>query len=131
MPISTDSESFEREARDDSRERRSSDGDRLAAIDLDEVEGEGGVPGGEDDPLVNEKDEAVTWMTLPHKGQLAVLTLSRLSEPLVQTSLQVSYATVLIPGMDAHRLDHRHTCFTNSDHSMKTSPTRRLLRRLV
>ncbi|KAN0102221.1 MFS general substrate transporter [Hyaloscypha variabilis] len=88
MPISTDSESFEREERDDSRERRSSDGDRLAAIDLDEVEGEGGVPGGEDDPLVNEKDEAVTWMSLPHKGQLAVLTLSRLSEPLVQTSLQ-------------------------------------------
>ena len=97
MPISTDSESFEREERDDSRERRSSDGDRLAAIDLDEVEGEGGVPGGEDDPLVNEKDEAVTWMSLPHKGQLAVLTLSRLSEPLVQTSLQVSNATVLIP----------------------------------
>jgi hypothetical protein len=32
--------------------------------------------------------QAVTWSSLPHKRQLAVLTLSRLSEPLVQTSLQ-------------------------------------------
>ena len=30
----------------------------------------------------------VTWASLPHKGQLAVLTLARLSEPLTQTSLQ-------------------------------------------
>lgn len=38
----------------------------------------------------NEKGEKniVTWRSLPHKGQLAVLTLARLSEPLVQTSLQ-------------------------------------------
>lgn len=34
------------------------------------------------------KEEEVTWMSLPHKRQLAVLTLARLSEPLVQTSLQ-------------------------------------------
>jgi hypothetical protein len=32
--------------------------------------------------------EVVTWMSLPHKRQLAVLTAARLSEPLVQTSLQ-------------------------------------------
>ena len=31
---------------------------------------------------------AVTWASLPHKGQLAVLTLARLSEPLTQSSLQ-------------------------------------------
>ena len=30
----------------------------------------------------------VTWMSLPHKAQLAVLTFARLSEPLMQTSLQ-------------------------------------------
>lgn len=37
----------------------------------------------------NEKEKRiVTWRSLPHKGQLAVLTLARLSEPLVQTSLQ-------------------------------------------
>ena len=34
------------------------------------------------------KKEVVTWMSLPHKRQLAVLTVARLSEPLVQTSLQ-------------------------------------------
>lgn len=33
-------------------------------------------------------DEKVTWSSLPRKGQLAVLTLARLSEPLTQTSLQ-------------------------------------------
>lgn len=32
--------------------------------------------------------EVVTWMSLPHKRQLAILTAARLSEPLVQTSLQ-------------------------------------------
>jgi hypothetical protein len=32
--------------------------------------------------------EVVTWMSLPHKRQLAILTVARLSEPLVQTSLQ-------------------------------------------
>jgi len=36
------------------------------------------------------KEELVTWRSLPHKGQLAVLTMARLSEPLVQTSLQVN-----------------------------------------
>jgi hypothetical protein len=29
------------------------------------------------------------WMDLPRKRQLAILTIARLSEPLVQTSLQV------------------------------------------
>ena len=35
-----------------------------------------------------EKRETVRWRDLPEKGQLTVLTLARLSEPLVQTSLQ-------------------------------------------
>jgi hypothetical protein len=34
------------------------------------------------------REEVITWMSLPHKKQLAVLTLARLSEPLVQSSLQ-------------------------------------------
>lgn len=36
------------------------------------------------------KDEPVTWKSLPKRSQLVILTLARLSEPLVQTSLQVS-----------------------------------------
>lgn len=38
--------------------------------------------------LQKEKKEAVSWKDLPHKTQLVVITLTRLSEPLVQTSLQ-------------------------------------------
>lgn len=33
-------------------------------------------------------EKPVTWRTLPNKGQLAILTFARLSEPLAQTSLQ-------------------------------------------
>ncbi|KAJ6140612.1 hypothetical protein N7470_010408 [Penicillium chermesinum] len=33
-------------------------------------------------------EKPVTWSSLPKKGQLAILTLARLSEPLTQTSLQ-------------------------------------------
>lgn len=35
-----------------------------------------------------EEEKPVTWMSLPKKGQLAILTFARLSEPLAQTSLQ-------------------------------------------
>jgi hypothetical protein len=49
----------------------------------------------DEDPLqielpVKKKDKPVTWMSLPHKSQLAILTVARLAEPLVQTSLRVS-----------------------------------------
>jgi hypothetical protein len=37
-----------------------------------------------------EKEKLVSWMSLPRKSQLAILTLARLSEPLVQSSLRVS-----------------------------------------
>jgi len=37
-----------------------------------------------------EKEKPVTWKSLPRKSQLAILTLARLSEPLVQSSLRVS-----------------------------------------
>jgi hypothetical protein len=39
-------------------------------------------PDGEDE------EKPVTWSSLPKKGQLAILTFARLSEPLTQTSLQ-------------------------------------------
>lgn len=34
------------------------------------------------------KQKPVAWKDLPHKGQLVILTMARLSEPLTQTSLQ-------------------------------------------
>ncbi|KAF8860717.1 MFS general substrate transporter [Acephala macrosclerotiorum] len=64
-----------------------SDGDRLAVLDQDEVDAEGGAERAVEE-VNNEKEEKVTWMSLPHRKQLIVLTLARLSEPLVQTSLQ-------------------------------------------
>lgn len=66
-----------------------SDGDRLAAIDEDEVAAEGGVGVRTPEVVENEKEKEVTWASLPHRRQLIILTLARLSEPLVQTSLQV------------------------------------------
>lgn len=74
---------------DDNGERQ-----RLASFDGDEV----GLDGGADiaPPHMKEKvEEKVTWMSLPCKKQLIVLTLARLSEPLVQTSLQVSLLNVV------------------------------------
>jgi hypothetical protein len=37
--------------------------------------------------LETKKDSPVTWASLPRKGQLAILTFARLSEPFTQTSL--------------------------------------------
>ncbi|KAL3473540.1 hypothetical protein BJX99DRAFT_248848 [Aspergillus californicus] len=42
----------------------------------------------EDDPVYAPSEKPVTWFSLPKKGQLAILTIARLSEPLTQTSLQ-------------------------------------------
>jgi hypothetical protein len=44
----------------------------------------------EDTDLVigSPSEKPVTWASLPKKGQLAILTFARLSEPLTQTSLQ-------------------------------------------
>ncbi|KAK5701849.1 hypothetical protein LTR97_004667 [Elasticomyces elasticus] len=39
-------------------------------------------------PPLDEASKPVSWSSLPKKTQLAILTLSRLSEPLTQTSLQ-------------------------------------------
>ncbi|PLB39815.1 putative MFS multidrug transporter [Aspergillus candidus] len=42
----------------------------------------------DDDASSTKSEKPVTWRTLPKKGQLAILTFARLSEPLTQTSLQ-------------------------------------------
>ncbi len=128
MPLSTNFQNSKREAREHStgeEERRPSNGERLAVIDLDEVEVEGEVSASGEGPVVNEKDEPVTWMSLPHKRQLIVLGLSRLSEPLVQTSLQVCcLPLVSADGRKLTAWDGRRTCFTSSSLSTKISPMR-------
>jgi hypothetical protein len=128
MPLTTNFENSNREAREDSsgeEERISSNGGRLSAIDLDEVEAERGVSASGEDPVVNEKDEPVTWMSLPHKRQLLVLGLSRLSEPLVQTSLQVCCVPLFsADGWKLTAWDDRRTCSISSSLSMKVSPMR-------
>ncbi|KAJ5960202.1 uncharacterized protein N7479_007352 [Penicillium vulpinum] len=50
---------------------------------IDEDDDHDGVLGPAED-----EEKPVTWSSLPKKGQLAILTLARLSEPLTQTSLQ-------------------------------------------
>lgn len=45
-------------------------------------------------PTMKKKEDKVTWSSLPHKSQLTILTLARLAEPLVQTSLRVSLLIV-------------------------------------
>jgi hypothetical protein len=78
-------------------EPASSNGTPLSAIDHGEVAVEGGVGVDPIEPpveLEKKEDEPVTWASLPHRGQLIILTLARLSEPLVQTSLQVSRSSL-------------------------------------
>ncbi|PBP20009.1 hypothetical protein BUE80_DR009159 [Diplocarpon rosae] len=57
--------------------------------DANEV-AEGGGAGRRSPPELRdeEKEGNVTWSSLPHRQQLIILTLARLSEPVVQTSLQ-------------------------------------------
>ncbi|OQE46193.1 hypothetical protein PENCOP_c001G03165 [Penicillium coprophilum] len=57
---------------------------RLPSADEDDGDHE---PDGVLRPAEDE-EKPVTWSSLPKKGQLAILTLARLSEPLTQTSLQ-------------------------------------------
>jgi hypothetical protein len=42
-----------------------------------------------------ENKGVVTWSSLPHKRQLAILTIARFSEPLVQSSLRVSSSNLI------------------------------------
>jgi len=52
----------------------------------------------DEDPLqidlgLKKKKEYIGWRSLPNKSQLAILTVARLAEPLVQTSLRVRNIT--------------------------------------
>lgn len=51
------------------------------------AEARAALPSTEDVELAQPVENPVTWLSLPRKDQLAVLTLARLSEPLTQTSL--------------------------------------------
>lgn len=70
--------------------------ERLLARDVDVLnsvpqatETARGVDGEQPAPApVEAKPQPISWSSLPKKGQLAILTLARLSEPLTQTSLQ-------------------------------------------
>lgn len=50
------------------------------------------------------KKKTATWKSLPKKGQLALLTISRLAEPLTQTSLQ-SYMFYQLKSFDMSQTD--------------------------
>lgn len=50
---------------------------------------------GKEDPK-----KPIAWRDLPRKQQLIIITLARLSEPLVQTSLQVSPSTSTPPHLE-------------------------------
>jgi hypothetical protein len=133
MNVNTSFGKSERLSRPQLPEREWSDASHLAAIDEEHVAAEGGV-GGVDgnessDDGSEKNEEPVTWLSLPHRTQLIILTLARLSEPLVQTSLQVklprhryliSFVLSLTSG------DHSHICSINSNPSMKAFQTPRL-----
>jgi hypothetical protein len=93
MNVNTSFGKSERLSRPQPPEREWSNASHLAAIDEEQVAAEGGVGGVDEnessDDGSEKKEEPVTWMSLPHRTQLIILTLARLSEPLVQTSLQV------------------------------------------
>ncbi|KAE9972685.1 hypothetical protein BLS_003927 [Venturia inaequalis] len=62
-------------------------------------------------PLIFEEEQkrpvqkkTATWKSLPRKGQLALLTISRLAEPLTQTSLQ-SYMFYQLKSFDTSQTD--------------------------
>lgn len=55
-------------------------------------------------PSKKQSKEPVAWKDLPRKKQLIIITLARMSEPLVQTSLQVCQTLLL--HKHAH---HTHT----------------------
>lgn len=60
--------------------------------------------GFEEDQKLSTKKKTATWKSLPRKGQLALLTISRLAEPLTQTSLQ-SYMFYQLKSFDMSQTD--------------------------
>ena len=78
-------------------------------------------------PTMKKKEEKVTWSSLPHKSQLAILTLARLSEPLVQTSLRVSTKQYSSVSRDQILTPNSLTCSINCDHLTEVFRLRPLL----
>ncbi|CZT42525.1 related to E.coli tetracycline resistance protein TCR1 [Rhynchosporium secalis] len=76
-------------------ERGRNGGYHFNVSDQDDAAAEGGA-GGNPRKVNNEKEEVVTWRSLPHRQQLVILTLARLAEPVVQTSLQAYMFYLLI-----------------------------------
>ena len=67
----------------DTKSVKQEDGTNIELRDIGSASSSGSAP-----PLPEKKKEKVRWKDLPKKGQLAILVLARLAEPLVQTSLQ-------------------------------------------
>ena len=78
-----------------------SNGRRRLENSVDLGEAEEGHGYGEQE---KKKEDEVTWRSLPQRSQLIILTLARLSEPLVQTSLQASRS---IPRLEINSQDPR------------------------
>jgi hypothetical protein len=101
-----------------------SHGSKYSALQQEESGAEDAVSKLQDSVLNEKEEEPVTWKSLPHRRQLIILTLSRLSEPLVQTSLQVCDIYLLKTDPNSNRHDTRRICFTNSNPLTKASRTR-------
>ncbi|KAI5370954.1 Putative major facilitator superfamily, MFS transporter superfamily [Septoria linicola] len=67
---------------------RSPDNSRRPSLQVDIAHTAQAVDEDGGEPPPPTKPQPVSWSSLPKKGQLTILTLARLSEPLTQTSLQ-------------------------------------------
>ena len=67
----------------DTKSVKQEDGTNIELRDVGSASSSSSAP-----PLPEKKKEKVKWKDLPKKGQLAILVIARLAEPLVQTSLQ-------------------------------------------
>jgi hypothetical protein len=78
-----------------------SDDDSIYQVTLSVVDqaGRASTRDEEREQNVPSKKQIATWSSLPRKGQLALLTISRLSEPLTQTGLQ-SYMWYMLKNFD-------------------------------
>jgi MFS transporter len=76
-----------------------SDDDSIYQVAISVVDQAGRASARDEEQNVQNKKQIATWSQLPRKGQLALLTISRLSEPLTQTGLQ-SYMWYMLKNFD-------------------------------
>lgn len=100
-------QSIDQDKHNDHDDEGSDEDDHLLAIPTTPPPGSNSVPS----PLIFEEEQKLplkkktaTWKSLPRKGQLALLTISRLAEPLTQTSLQ-SYMFYQLKSFDMSQTD--------------------------